>query len=327
MDEKKTEAIIIGGAIADVILQPVDEGAFLTGSYPVDNISLTLGGDALNESVVLARLGHAPMLVTRLGRDAVAQMIRERCRAEGVEIFAAEDGSAPTGINAVLVKPDGERSFITNRNGTLRKLAAPDVRPAFETEAFRQARIVCLASLFVSPMLGIRETAELLAQAKGKGKTVCADMTRPKQGETARMLQPVLRSIDYLFGNLEEVRTLTGAWGPEECAGILMSEGAASVIIKLGPHGCLFADTKDTRMIPAFQARRCIDTTGAGDTFAAGFMAALLEGRSAFESARYASAAASLCVEELGATAAKLSSGKVRQRMELPAEQGDSCRA
>ena len=58
------EAMMIGGAIADILLRPVDASVFAQGSTAVDSIRMSVGGDALNESTVLARLGHVPLLVT-----------------------------------------------------------------------------------------------------------------------------------------------------------------------------------------------------------------------------------------------------------------------
>ena len=74
-DERRCDAVIIGAAIADILLRPVDETVFSTGSCAVDSIRMSVGGDALNEATVLARLGHAPMLATKLGRDGVADFI------------------------------------------------------------------------------------------------------------------------------------------------------------------------------------------------------------------------------------------------------------
>jgi sugar/nucleoside kinase (ribokinase family) len=178
------EAVIIGAGIADILLRPVDETVFEKGSCPVDSIRMSVGGDALNESTVLARLGHRPLFVTKLGTDGVADFILGHCQREGVQVFAARDVQMDTGINAVLVGHDGERSFITNRNGSLRRLSLKDVLPAFETKEFAQVKVVCLASMFVSFDLDLPGMEELFARAKAAGKIVCADSTKRKNGET-----------------------------------------------------------------------------------------------------------------------------------------------
>ena len=136
------EAVIIGAGIADILLRPVDETVFEKGSCPVESIRMSVGGDALNEATILSRLGHRPLLATKLGADGVADFILGHCAHEGVKVHAARDAGMDTGINAVLVGPDGERSFITNKNGSLRRLSLADVLPVFETQDFEKAKVV-----------------------------------------------------------------------------------------------------------------------------------------------------------------------------------------
>jgi len=309
------EAIIIGAAIADVLLCPVDEMVFAKGSLPVDSIRMRIGGDAVNEATVLARLGHAPVLATVLGDDGVADFVEAHCLREGIALHAKRRAGMDTGINAVLVGPTGERSFITNRNGSLRKLSMEDVLPLFETEAFRQARLVCLASMFVSPMLTLADMEEIFLRAKLAGKIVCADSTKRKNGETLADAAGALSHLDYFMPNLDEARLLTGLEKPDDVADALLGVGVKNVALKLGGSGCLLKNGSERHMIPVWPVERCLDTTGAGDTFAAALQAAILEGRSLAECGAYANAAASICVEQLGATTAALERREIDRRI------------
>lgn len=275
---------------------------------------MSLGGDALNESTVLARLGHQPLLATKLGVDGVAEFILSHCAREGVQVHAARDAQMDTGINAVLVTPDGERSFVTNKNGSLRRLSLEDVLPVFETEAFAQAKLVCLASMFVSPQLDLFGMEKLFAAAKAAGKILCADSTKRKNGETLSDIAPVIRHLDYFFPNLEEARLLVGLDAPDEIADAFLSAGVKCVVLKLGGKGCLVKTASQRYEVPAYPHANCIDTTGAGDTFAAAFIAGLLEGKSLLHCAAQANAAASVCVESLGATTAKLDRNVIAER-------------
>ncbi len=310
----RCEALVIGAAIVDVLLQPVDAEIFACGSTAVEGIRLSTGGDALNEATVLARLGHAPLLATKLGDDGVADLILAHCAKEGVAVHAARELGLDTGINAVLVEPSGERSFITNRNGSLRKLALADVLPALASDAFASVRVVSMASMFVSPLLDLPAMESLFARVKAAGKCLCADTTRCKNGETLADAAPALRHVDYFFPNLAEAQRLTGLREPPDVAEALCGAGVGTVVIKLGGKGCLVATGGERRVVPGYAAARCVDTTGAGDTFAAAFIAALLEGHSAAQCAAYANAAASICVEHLGATAAPLERGEIQRR-------------
>lgn len=313
-ENRLPEAIIIGAAIADVLLCPVDETVFEKGSLPVDSIRMRIGGDAVNEATVLSRLGHAPMLATVLGDDGVADFVGAHCLREGVALHAARRQGMDTGINAVLVSAAGERSFITNRNGSLRRLSMEDVLPVFETEAFRQARLVCLASMFVSPMLTLADMEEIFVRARQAGKIVCADSTKRKNGETLRDAAGALSQLDYFMPNLDEARLLTGLEAPDDVADALLGAGVKNVALKLGGSGCLLKNGSERYMIPVWPVERCLDTTGAGDTFAAALQAAILEGRSFAECGAYANAVASLCVEQLGATSAALDGDEIDRR-------------
>lgn len=308
------EAVIIGAAIADILLRPVDETVFSKGSCPVDSIRMSIGGDAINESTVLSRLGHRPLLATKLGVDGVADYILSHCRREGVKVYAARDAQMDTGINAVLVGPDGERSFITNRNGSLRRLSLEDVLPVFESEEFAGAKLVCLASMFVSPMLDLSGMEKLFSMAKAAGKILCADTTKRKNGETLADAACALKHLDYFFPNLDEAKLLTGLENPDEIADAFLSVGVKNVALKLGGKGCLLKNGSERIMVPAYPGANCIDTTGAGDTFAASFIAGILEGKRFSECGAYANAVASLCVESLGATTAQLNPDEIQRR-------------
>ena len=308
------DVVIIGAAIADILRRPGDETVFSKGSCAVDSIRMSLGGDALNESTVLARLGHAPLLATKLGEDGVADFILAHCTREGIQVHAARDAQMDTGINAVLVSPDGERSFVTNKNGSLRRLALTDVLPMFDTKAFLQAKVVCLASMFVSPQLDIPGMESLFARAKAAGKLLCADATKRKRGETLSDIAGAICHLDYFFPNLEEARLLTGLENPDAIADAFLNAGVGCVALKLGGKGWLVKNCAERFAVPAYRHADCIDTTGAGDTFAASFIAGLLEGKALAECAAQANAAASICVESLGATTAKLDREEICRR-------------
>ena len=111
-----------------------------------------------------------------------------------------------------------------------------------------------------------------------------------------------LSRLDYFFPNLHEASALTGERDPDAVADALLDCGVKHVALKLGGKGCLLKSRKERHLIPAVPGVRCVDTTGAGDTFAGAFIAAILESRSFADCGRFANAAAALCVETVGAT-------------------------
>jgi len=309
------DSIIIGAAIVDIPLSPMTTDIFTAHSTPLQRIAMGLGGDAANESLVLARLGHAPALVSVVGRDAPGDFVCQTLSRSGVDVstVTVREG-LDTGINVVLVRPDGERSFITSRSGSLRQLSLSDILPALDAPSLSGARVACLASLFVSPQLTLEDAATLFDVLKSRGLILCADTTRPKHGETLRESAEILSRLDFFFPNLDEASALTGQKEPDAVADTLLDCGVKHVALKLGGKGCLLKSREERHLVPAVPGVLCVDTTGAGDTFAGAFIAAILEGRTFADCGRFANAAASLCVESIGATTGGWSRAEVEAR-------------
>lgn len=323
--QRKDSLMVIGAAIGDVTVMPAPKNLPSAGSTPMERIRLSTGGDALNEATVAARLGCRTALVTLLGRDDMAAIIRSHCDREGVRLLGPEAPEMDTGLNVVLVDETGERRFLTNANSTLRRLSLAHILPVLETEEYAAARAVCLASLFVSPALTLTDTEALFRRVKADGKLLCADTTRPKHGETAADAAGALKHLDWFFPNLEEALRLTKADSPRAAAETLLSAGVRHVALKLGGEGCLLASRETDfgedfpssthfRVVPAVPGVHCVDATGAGDTFAASFQCALLAGEPPVRCAAYANAVASLCVEQPGATSATLAPDEIARR-------------
>ncbi len=306
------EILILGAAIGDVLVYPA-RAEMLNCPSSAARVRVSTGGDALNESTVLARLGHAPALGTVLGADDMAKLIEAHCAREGVRLIARVNPEIDTGVNVVLVEEGGERRFITNPQGSLRRFSLEDARAILNDDAFSECRMLCLASMFVSPELPLADMEALFAHAHAAGKIVCADATRCKNGETLADAAGALSQLDYFFPNAEEARLLTGAQDDREAARLLNGAGVKNAVIKRGGEGCLIANAERQIAVPAYRTN-CVDTTGAGDTFSAAFQAALLEGRGIAECGAFACAAASICVENLSATGEKLDRDEIERR-------------
>ncbi len=294
------EIVIIGAAIIDVLVRPADASVFASGSYPAEDIRMAPGADAMNEALVLASLGKQVRLETVIGDDAAGGFLRKECQDKGIVLDGQKSRKEiPTGINVVLVGPDGERSFLTNPRGSLRALELSDIRMPFEKEA----KFLCFASVFVFPKIKAAQLVRIFSQAKKQGITVCADMTKCKHKETAADMAEAFACIDYLFANEEEAALLTREADTKKAAESLLSSGAGHVIIKCGARGCLLKTRTEEYTVPARKGTVCIDTTGAGDSFVAGFIFALSEGRTLYQCAQFANACGARATESLGATA------------------------
>lgn len=293
------DIVIIGAAIVDLPLRPVSKAVFDVPSYPVDGISMTIGGDAANEATVLTRLGHKVCLAGCVGDDVPGRYILDHFHTIGVDTsYMKVRDDIATSINVGLVTADGERTFITNRQGSLWKFSDEDL----DYGVFGRAKALSFASIFNNPLFTGEKLAAIFRKAKEAGMTIFADMVNPRLGETIEEIREALSYVDYFFPNYAEASLMTGKKEVEEIADVFLSCGVKHVIVKTGKAGCLIRTRQNTYRVPAYPKAVCIDTTGAGDNFASGFISAYLRGNDLEYCGRYANAVASVSVEYVGAT-------------------------
>jgi ribokinase len=160
--------------------------------------------------------------------------------------------------------------------------------------------------------------AEALRRAQAAGLFTAMDTGWDSRGEWMQAISASLPCTDLLFTNGDEARELTGCAGADGAAHALRDAGAKMVVVKLGGCGCLVADESGLERVPAF-AVTALDTTGAGDCFVGGFLAARQRGFSPSEAARFANAVGALSVQRMGATAGLRGFEDTRAWMEAPA--------
>lgn len=311
--EKKLDVICIGAAIVDIPLQPVSRDIFDIESCPLQQISMTIGGDAINEATVMSRLGHKIGLMSMVGNDAVGNYIIEHCEKNGIDYkgIRVREG-IDTSINIGLVTEDGERTFVTNRNGSLWKMTLDDV----DLSRLSEAKILSLASIFNNPLLDNQALVSIFKEAKSNGLIICADMIKARLGETLEDIKEALSYVDYFFPNYEEACMMTGETELEKIADIFLDCGIKNVVIKTGKQGCYIkSQNKEILEVPAMKGIRAIDTIGAGDNFASGFITAVLEGKNLRECAEFANVTASISVQSIGATTGVQNRKQVEERL------------
>lgn len=296
----KKQITIIGAAIMDALASPVNFSELKIGTQPMNDIRLSYGGDALNEAVVLSRLGIKPKLISKIGDDTAGNQIMDFLLSEGIDCEAVcVNKDDTTSINIVLVDDKGERFFLTNPNGSMRKFLKQDVLN--NTKSF--ADFVVFTGMFVSPLMNIDDMEEIFREIKSRtGRVLSVDMTKPKNGENLADLKPLLKYIDFIFPNETEISLLTGKKDILYNAECLVEAGVGCAVIKCGDRGCVVKTKDQFFELPAYKIKSVIDTTGAGDSFVAGFHYGLINGFSLRECGLFANAVASCAVEKLGAT-------------------------
>ncbi len=298
--DKTFDVVCVGAAIVDIPLQPVSKNIFDSESYPLERISMTIGGDAINEATILSRLGNKVALMSMVGDDAVGAYIVEHCAREGIDHTGVRKvPGIDTSINVALVTADGERTFVTNRNGSLWKLTVDHL----DLSLVARARVLSLASFFNSPLLDNDALVTIFTRAKEAGMVITADMIMPRLGETFDDVAEALSYVDYFFPNFDEAAHMTGERDERGVADRILGYGVGNVAIKIGKRGAYLKGRDLGEMIvPAVSGIDALDTTGAGDNFASGFITGILEGASPKDCGIYGNVAASLAVQSVGAT-------------------------
>lgn len=256
---------VMGASCIDILVQGVDRKEFFSGKYKAERIISSFGGDALNEAVVLAAFGEDVKLSTLLGKDPAGEQISGFLKEKNVKIEKGDlKREAETYLSIVLIDKDGQRCFVGPQNGSLR------LYDGSEMKVEDDCRIVSFASLFISKVLDDRKLSSLFEKIKKHDVILCADCSTPKNNEKARQLS-CLSYLDHFFCNESEAIALCDTSDIFECERILYDAGAKDVVIKLGERGCL----NKGEIFPPKENIVCVDSTGAGDSFVAGYIHAL----------------------------------------------------
>lgn len=311
--DKKLDVICLGAAIVDIPLRPVSRDIFDIESYPIDNIAMTVGGDAMNEATIISRLGFKTGIIAAIGDDAAGQFILSSCAKDHIDVEGITiDPSIHTSMNIGLVTADGERTFITNRNGSLWKENIEHVK----FDKIKQAKILSLASIFNCPLLDGKALVKIFEAAKDNGMIITADMIMPRLQETLDDIREALGYVDYFFPNFDEACLLTHEKEEDKVADVLYGCGVKNVIMKIGKRGCYIRNAGGSMIVPACRGITAIDTIGAGDNFASGFIAGILQGKDIRECAIYANCTAAISVQHPGATSGVQNREMVEEMLE-----------
>ncbi len=290
------EVYCVGNAVADVLARPVNELAPSGTSQPLEDVALAPGGNSINTAIALARLGVSVRIASAVGNDRFGQFLRDRVRAEGIDDAGlATLPGAKTSTSIVLVESTGERRFLH-----LRGVSALFSGNNLDWGSAEASRIFHYASALAMPAFDEASLGPAFKRAHTLGCATSINICWDVRGRWLKTLQPALAYTDFIFPNREEGRQLTGESEPAAIAHRLREFGVKSVIVKLGAGGCYVESPEGAFTSPGI-AVQPVDTTGAGDCFAAGFLAAICRHQSLPEAARYANATGAFATLGLGA--------------------------
>jgi len=287
--------VVIGDLMTDVVAWA--SGPLAHASDTPAQITTHPGGGGANVAARLAAVGVETLLVARVGNDPAGRAAVEDLRAGGVRVSAAVDPVRPTGTVVVIVEPTGERTMLPDR-GANAALTPADL----PVEELRAATHLHLSGYTLLDPGSRAAGLVALEHAREAGVSVSVDpaSAAPIEAAGPRTFLDWVRSVDVLLPNLEEAVVLTGAREPEAAAWALARDGR-EVVITLGALGALWSDGEQAIRAAAAEAPAPVDSTGAGDAFTAGWLAARLDGAEPAEALAAANALAASTLREAGA--------------------------
>jgi sugar/nucleoside kinase (ribokinase family) len=257
--------------------------------------SHSTGGSAANATFNAARLGLKTAFVGKLGNDGLAKTYMERFREAGVDVKRFKHGTASNARCLALVTPDAQRTMRTDLG------AALTLSPAeISAEDFRGARHAHVEGYLVFN----HELCEaVLGAARSAGCTISLDLSAFEvvNGSRDWMFRQFGHGIDIVFANEDEIRALFPGRGSDykALARELASHGVIAAV-KMGREGAWIAKGTEIHRNPPVHLADAVDTNGAGDAWAAGFLYGYLRGRPIPECGAVASIMGSETVRHLG---------------------------
>ena len=290
--------LCIGQMVADILVKPVDTLDFAIDTHKVDLISLKGGGDSYNVATALAKLGGKVAFAGKCGNDSLGDFLCNTAATNNIDISTViRTDEIATSSVVIPINSQGERVFF-NYGGANDTLAVADIDLSRLDDG---CKIVHIGGAFSLPKIDGEGAAKIFKIAQQKNVITSMDVTGDTTGRWLSLIEPCLKYLDFFSPSLYEATRITGEEEPEKIAGFLLDKGVKNVILKLGKEGCYVNDGSNSFFLPAFDVP-VVDTTGAGDCFVAGFLTGLGKKWSLKQCALFASAVASGCIGQIGAT-------------------------
>jgi ribokinase len=251
------------------------------------------GGKGSNQAVAAARAGADVTFISKIGRDEFGAIALATWKKESITPQVIEMTDQPTGAAFIYVNEVNGDNAIIVVPGAAGTIGPDDVEAA--AQAIRDAAV--FITQLEQPVAAAKRGLEI---AKAAGAIT---IFNPAPAE--RFDDDLYRLCDYVTPNESEAALLTGvsvktADDARKAGDVFLKKGAKAALITLGEAGSYLHSASQSVLVPAFKAGPVVETTGAGDAFNGGFAAALAEGASALDAARFGSAVAGISVTRAG---------------------------
>jgi len=293
------DVVNIGILVADVIAKPVDSipGKGLLST--VNSISMHSGGCAMSAAIDMSILGLNTALIGKVGNDIFGDYLKNCLVKYKVNIDGlVTDDRVQTSCSVVLSDSSGERSFL-HCTGTNAAFSKDDI----DWQVVQKSKFVFVAGAMLMDTFDGQQCADVLKRCKELNKVTILDTAWDSKNRWMSVLEPCMPYIDVFLPSLGEAEQLSGETDLDKIADVFFRKGVKQLAIKLGEKGCYIRANPESAglIIPAYKVE-AVDTTGAGDSFCAGFITGLVKGMSFIDCGRFANAVGAHCVSSVGAT-------------------------
>ncbi len=273
-------------------------------------MALSFAGDTYNTSVYMSRLGLETSYVTQLGQDPYSEVILQRMASEsiGTDLIKQLPGRSP-GLYIIRNTPDGEREFFYWRK------EAP-ARELFNTKEATEALCKQLVNFNCVYLSGItlaiigeasrQNLYKALHQLRQQGVTIAYDSNyRPRlwadKAEAQKAMLDMMQYTDIALLTLDDEELLWGDGSVDGCKARYAEFSLSELVLKRGAEDAVIVTATGESRVPVKPVQGVVDTTGAGDTFNAGYLAARLQGKTPEESAAQGIRSAGIIIRYRGA--------------------------
>lgn len=277
------------------------------------SMRVAFGGDTLNTTIYLARLlagrGHDIAYLTALGDDPYSAGMVAAWRDEGIATDRVHRlADRLPGLYAIRTSGDGERAFFYWRDQAAARELFTTKYWRHAVKAVAAADLIYLSGISVSilPPEGRERLRQALGAAKQRGAEIVFDLNYRPRGwrdaaEACEELLPYLLLCDRFLPSFEDIRALFTDASPEAAVRRLSALAIKEVVVKDGAGGCWLARGDEIHHVPALAGIAPLDTTAAGDSFNAAYLAARVGGLDAVSAARFAHKLAARVIVNRGA--------------------------
>ncbi len=296
MTDRDYDVLVVGELNADLILRGDVTPAFGQVEKLIDEATLTIGSSSAIFACGAARLGLRVAFIGKVGDDEFGRFTLRELNQRGIDAGGVViDRAIPTGLSVILSRPS-DRAILTHL-GSIAALRFDEIDLSF----LSRVRHLHLGSFYLLDALR-SDVPRLFDEAKARGLTISIDTNYDPTEKWEGGLREALQRVDVFLPNETELLAITHEDSIE--AGLDRLVEIPIVAVKLGARGAMAqhgSEIVQTDSIPV----KVVDTTGAGDSFDAGFIFAYLAGQDLAQALRLACACGSLSTRAAGGTAAQ----------------------